>query len=289
MKLLVHIGLHKTGSTYVQHLLNNHHAALAGAGLWYDPQPHYPAHHAAAWRLLIGDGAPLAAMVLAARRAGCHTVILSSEDLEGALHDPRAPSAIAATARDCGISAVEWHVVLRAPGAVFPSLFAQLQHHIYVDSFQMFYDAMHRGHLFYDQPRPGEGVPYWYYCMDQARDLERLAQRVCDLGAHDVIAHDYQDGAPFPGWAMLPENARAVLTALPGAEARNARLPGEAVAKGYVARAFEAVPDVEQQKAMMEAFTDSLRASLDGVATYAPLIGERFAESHRAALARFMR
>jgi len=171
MQLLVHIGLHKTGSTYLQYLLNGNHAALARAGFWYAPQPGYPAHHHAAWRLLAGDGAPLAAMIADARQAGCHTLILSSEDLEGALHDPRPLAAIAAAAREGGVDAVAWHVVLREAGAVFASLFAQLQHHIYADSLQMFHDCLRRGHLFYDQPMPGEGTPYWYYSFDVARDL----------------------------------------------------------------------------------------------------------------------
>lgn len=290
MKLLVHIGLHKTGSTWLQHLLLDNRAALARAGFWYaDTTNGYPAHHAAADVLLIGDGAPLAEMVLDARRAGCHTVILSSENLEGALHDPRPSAAIAATARDCGVGAVDWHVVLRHPGAVFPSLFAQLQHQIYVDSFQMFYDAMRRGHLYYLQPEPDGGVPYWYYCMDQARDLDRFARRLCHLGAHDLIAHDYADKEPFPGWAMLPPEARGALTVAPGPEARNSRLPQEEVAQGYVARVFDAVRDSGQQVAMMEAFTDALRTSLAGVDIWAPLIGERFDSSHREALDRFVR
>jgi hypothetical protein len=84
MKLLVHIGLHKTGSTWLQQMLLDNRTALALAGFWYaDTVIGYPAHHPAADVLLVGDGAPLAEMVLDARRAGCHTVILSSENLEG--------------------------------------------------------------------------------------------------------------------------------------------------------------------------------------------------------------
>lgn len=286
MKLLVHIGLHKTGSTWLQHLLNRNHDPLAEAGFWYAPQEHYPAHHHAAWRLLLGDGQPLAEMVLAARRAACHTLILSSEDLEGVLHDPRGAEAIAATARDCGIRAVEWHVVLRAPDQVLASLFAQLQHHIYMDSLQMFHDVMRRGHLFIDTPMPDRGTPYWYYCFDPARDLDRFADRVAALGAHDLIAHDYADSLPFPGWTILPPAAHAALVQQPDEDARNSRLPPDQVARGYVERVFDAVPDAFTQERIMGAFTASLRASLDGIETYAPIVGERFAQSRDDALAR---
>lgn len=290
MKLLVHIGLHKTGSTWLQQMLLDNRVALARAGFWYaDTTNGYPAHHPAADVLLVGDGAPLAEMVLDARRAGCHTVILSSENLEGALCDPRPSAAIAATARDCGVGQVDWHVVLRHPGAVFPSLFAQLQYHIYADSFQMFYDAMRRGHLYYLQPEPDRGMPYWYYSMDHARDLDRFARRLCHLGAHDLIAHDYEDKKPFPGWAMLPPEAHAALTITPDPQARNSRLSPDAVAQGYIARVFDAVRDADQQAAMMDAFTNALRASLAGVETWGPLIGERFEASHREALDRFVR
>ena len=162
MKLIVHIGLHKTASTYFQHVLNDNHAAFARHGLWYEQQAGYPAHHHAAWQLLTGNGAPLAAMIAHAQAAQCDALLLSSEDLEAALHDPRPIDTILATARAMGIDDIEWHTVLRDPGQCFASLYAQLQHHIYADATQLFYDAMRRGFIHIDQPMPGEGTPYWY-------------------------------------------------------------------------------------------------------------------------------
>src|SRR3546814_8844165 len=55
MRLIVHMGLHKTGSTYLQHIFNDNHEALLGRGVYYQKQPGYPAHHFGAWDILRGD------------------------------------------------------------------------------------------------------------------------------------------------------------------------------------------------------------------------------------------
>jgi hypothetical protein len=288
MKLIVHIGLHKTASTFLQHLMNDNHLAMRQRGVWYAPQEFYPAHHHAAWRLLVGDTAPLAQMIAEARAADCHTVILSSEDLEGAIYDPRPHTAIAKAAFDGGMDIVQWHVVLRDPGAYFSSLHAQLAHHIYADSLALFHDVMRRGYVHIADPAPGDGTPYWYFCFDQMRDLSRFADTLATAGPHQLIAHDYADGKPFPGWRMLAEaGVLDAIKCLPGDDARNIRMPLDAVAQGYVQQILALIPDEDDQTAILESFTDSLRANLAGTATYAPIVGRRYAASHQAALARF--
>ena len=49
MRLIVHMGLHKTGSTYLQHIMNDHHEVFLSEGVYYEKQSGYPAHHFAAW------------------------------------------------------------------------------------------------------------------------------------------------------------------------------------------------------------------------------------------------
>lgn len=138
MRLLVHMGLHKTGSTYLQHILNDNHEALKARGIYYSPQEGYPAHHHAAWAMLGNDMMPLIRMVADARSARCDTLILSSEDLEGLLLNPGLARSIAKAAEDLRIDHLSWHICLREPGAYFESLFAQLQHHVYADSLVLF-------------------------------------------------------------------------------------------------------------------------------------------------------
>lgn len=284
MKLIIHPGLHKTGSTYLQHVLNANHAQLAARGVWYQRQEGYPAHHFAAWRILLGDPQPLEAMVREAREAKCDTVILSSEDLEGALYDERPLRAIDAATTAAGIDEVEWHIVLRDPGAAFASLFAQLQHHVYADAFQLFYDVMRRGFVHMAAPMPGAGTPYWYYSFDHLDDLTHLHDWACA----PVIAHDFAAKAAFPGAGILERlSVLDAIETLPGPEARNARPNRDDTIRGFVARITDVIPDDADQRSVIEGFLSCLENSLDNVDTYAALISERYADTTRAALAKF--
>lgn len=284
MRMIIHPGLHKTGSTYLQHVLNDNADAMRERGVYYQKQPGYPAHHEAAWEILRGNPAPLMAMIDEAQQTGCHTLILSSEDLEGALYDDRPLAAVKSSAFAGRIAQVEWHVVLREPGAAFASLFAQLQHHVYADAFALLYDAMRRGFVHMAAPMPDAGTPYWYYSFEHARDLERLAQRT---GAA-VIAHDFAAPAPFPGAGLLEQlGVLDAATILPGKEARNARPEREAIIRGFVERVAEAIPDDTAQEAILPGFLSALENGLDNIDTYGAIVTTRYAQSHREALATF--
>ncbi len=284
MRLILHPGLHKTGSTYLQHVLNDNAAALRARGVYYQRQECYPAHHHAAWQILVGNAAPLLTMIGEAEAAGCETVILSSEDLEGALFDERPLSAIEMATSFAGITQVEWHVVLREPGAAFASLFAQLQHHVYADAFAMLYDAMRRGFLHIAAPMPGSGTPYWYYSFDHARDLAQLADRI----QGSVIAHDFAAPGPFPGAALLAHlGVLDAIEHLPGEHARNSRPARDEIIRGYVARVAEAIPDDLAQRAVLPGFLAALENGLDMIETYGAIVTTQYARSHREALQRF--
>lgn len=284
MRMIIHPGLHKTGSTFLQHVFNDNADSLRARGVYYQKQPGYPAHHEAAWQILTGNAAPLLTMISEAEALGCDTVVLSSEDLEGALFDARPLSAIEMAASFAGISRVEWHVVLREPGAAFASLFAQLQHHVYADAFAMLYDAMRRGFLHVAAPMPGSGTPYWYYSFDHARDLARLADRA----EGEVIAHDFAASAPFPGAGLLDHlGVLDAITALPGHDARNARPVRDDIIRGYVNRVAEAIPDDLAQRAILPGFLDALENGLDMIETYGAIVSSKYARSHREATQRF--
>lgn len=281
MKLIIHPGLHKTGSTYLQHTFNDNHEALAARGVYYQHQDGYPAHHYAAWRVLAGDPQPLVEMVAEARAAQCDTLIFSSEDLEGALFDDRPITAIEEAAYQAEIGKTEWHVVLREPGACFASLFAQLQHHVYADAFQLFYDVMRRGFVHMAAPMPNAGTPYWYYCFDHLTDLDRLEAR----SKSRVVAHDFAAKDPFPGAGILRHlGVLDALGELPGNEARNARPERNDIIRGFVSRVAEAVPEDKDQESILDGFLACLGNGLDNTPTYAEVIGKRFVDSHRSAL-----
>ena len=284
MRLIVHLGFHKTASTWLQHLLNDHHADLAERGIWYEPQPGYPAHHFAAWDLLLGDAGRFAAMLGNAAARGCHAVILSSEDLEAVVYNPQVADTIEAAALLHGVTAIEWHVALREPGAYFASLHAQLQHHVYADSVTMFTEVLRKGMLFVADPLPGErGTPYWCYCFDHHAALSDFAAAT----RHPVLVHDYADADPFPGWRLLDRlGALDAITRAPGAEGRNERLGRDAVTAGYRRRVADALGGAlpDDVSAAVDA---CLAANLAAVPALSRAIGARFADSHRAALDEF--
>lgn len=178
---------------------------------------------------------------------------------------------------------LQWHVCLREPGAYFASLFAQLQHHVYADSLALFVEAMKRGAVFMADPHAGgEGTPFWAYCFDHDRYLSDFARMV----PGDLVVHDYREADPFPTWRMLDSlGVLDVLTELPDAAARNARLRDDQVLAGYMDRVADALGDaVTISPELCAAVDQAISASAAHVPVYADAIAQRFAQSHARAL-----
>jgi len=266
VKLIVHIGLHKTGSTYLQHILNDNVENLRGAGLFYDKQHGYPAHHRLAWNLLLGDEDELVQLIDWARFEGCKTLLVSSEDLEGMLFDERPLQAIRNAVRRGRVSKVEIHVVLRNPGDAFASLFKELAKHTYADLLSLYHSVMSHG--FVHMVEPGSGVPYWYYSFDHARDLATLAAR----SGWEVIAHDFRDAHPFPGWRIV-ENELSLLEHYPSEEGRNASNSDEVTTDLYERHLRE--------------IGVSHKVEMSDLPDYSRAISSRFAASYARALEEF--
>jgi hypothetical protein len=92
VKIVLHIGMHKAGSSAIQHMLWHNSKRLLKKGFCY-PQPAtgQQAHHDVAWAIRSSTGGrtpqPVAGDVLAKlkrqlQRSDCHTAILSSEEFE---------------------------------------------------------------------------------------------------------------------------------------------------------------------------------------------------------------
>jgi hypothetical protein len=285
MRLIVHAGLHKTGSTYLQHVMNDNHAALLRAGVYYERQAGYPAHHFAAWDILRGDTAPIARMAAAARAHDCHTLILSSEDLEGAIFDQAAAEAIEARAWAEGIDRIEWHFCLRDPGETFASLYSQLQHHVFADPTQLFYDGLREGMIMILDPLRGQpGTPYWCFCLDQMRYLQGFAERT----GHSIHVHDFRDMTPYPGWRILEAaGALGAIERLPGEEAKNSRLTDAAIRDGYCEQLLSILDSDQHRARLTPLVRDLSRRNLKAVRDYAEVISERFRASTAEALNAF--
>jgi hypothetical protein len=265
--------------------MNDNHEALREAGIWYEKQPGYPAHHFAAWDILRGDTSSVTRMVSDASAAGCHTIILSSEDLEGAIFDGCSAEAIAHAAIEAGVGQIEWHLAVRDSGEYFASLYAQLQHHVFADPGTMLWEALREGMIMILDPCRGEGgTPFWCYCFDPGRYVTAFAERT----GLPVFLHDFRDADPFPGWGILDAaGALGAIRTLPGAEARNARMTADDVRQGYAGQILKWLDDESARDRLRPILDAQLVQHATAVDAYASAVRLRFAESTAAALARF--
>lgn len=284
MRLVVHLGFHKTASTFLQQLLACNRERLAAHGVWYDAAAVCGAHHPIANPLLSGDPAPFAAMIARARDAECRTILFSSENLEALPFVPDIAALLEQTAADAGVGAIEYHAVLREPGAYFESLHAQLSRHTYADTGHMFSEIMKKGVLFMPEPHffPG-AAPYWFFSFDHAPFLESFA-----AAGRDLMVHDYAEAGPYPGWRLVDRLGIAdLLTVVPPEEERNHRLTAGQVAANFLDRLSEAVDDPALWAHVASAAEASIATNFATVAPFARAVGLRYAASYRAALDRF--
>ncbi len=279
MRLIVHCGFHKTASTHLQHLLDLNRVALATRGVFYRHDPDFRAHHRTAWRLLAGDAGMLDAMLAEAVAREARDVILSSEDLEGAIFAPEVAALIDRSAARVGAE-VEWHIVVRDPAATFASLFAQLPWHVYVDALWMFAEVMNKGGLYMHDPAPNwGGTPYWFYCFDHLLHLEAFAAAT----GRTPLVHDYAGGGPYPGWRLLERlGVLDAITAFPDEMGQNRRHADDIVGTSLRARIAEAGGET-----LGRHIDAAVAASLAAVPDCARLVGERFGPTYAAAVARF--
>lgn len=243
-RVLIHMGLHKTGSTFLQAVLAAHSVALRSQRVHYVPDTDFAAQHRQAWRLVGGDTGGLADLVKAAAESGCTTVVLSSEDFEGLFRDPDLAARIERDLFRLGVGRIEWHVVLRAPGQVFGSLLSEMAKHLFVEPCQFLGEALQRGAIHLDAPSRQFAVPYWFFVFDQSRFIEQFAGTV--TGALRV--HDFAAPGPYPGWQ---------LSAAVGA----AGLDWQSIPEGW--RNARAAPDAVEAQ-LLERFVECLSSNPDG-------------------------
>ncbi|MEM7056124.1 MAG: hypothetical protein AAF557_00920 [Pseudomonadota bacterium] len=96
MRVLVHLGLNKCASTYIQHALDHMRSEMAAQGTWYPNGADAPCHYGLSKYYGFGPEADglktqtVADVVQAAKSNGCQQLILSSEYLS--LYRPKAAS-----------------------------------------------------------------------------------------------------------------------------------------------------------------------------------------------------
>lgn len=221
MRLVIHAGTHKTASTFLQHVLILNQALLAEQGIYTQSDAMMTGNHGTAWMTLLEDYRHVEAHVREAVRQGHSAALLSSEDFETLIFDPRRARLVEQAARTAGATSIEWTFCLRDPGDYFASILAQLSKLVFVDPLGALATTLRDGRFRATRERKRYPL-YWDFCFDYDTHLAALARDV----EGTVTVHDFRAASPFPGHGII--GALGVDTAqlkLPGEKSRNARLP----------------------------------------------------------------
>jgi hypothetical protein len=228
MLLIIHAGLHKTASTYLQSVLERNRDALLKAGLYIQPETGMNANHSTAWAAHIGDFIGVREHMRLATLTHRQPILLSSEDFESLIFQSTYARTIEQIARQSGITEVEWHFCLRDPGEYFASQYAELAKSVFVDFVAMFESVMRDGR--FDVSSASRRHPdSWSHCFDYETHITAFTDEI----SGEVVLHDFRDGDPFPGHAIVERATDGKIGELgPGADdARNERLSPPKVAE----------------------------------------------------------
>lgn len=232
MLLVIHAGLHKSASTYLQHVLFLNRELLAAQNVYFEPDAMMRASHGTAWMTLLDNFKHVEAHVVQAQKWGREAAILSSEDFETMIFDPRRACEIEATVRAAGVDQIEWHFCLRDPGDYFASMYSELSKHTFGDYLALLAEVLRDGHL--RVAREAKRYPlYWDFCFDYETHLTTFAQAI----SGKVVVHDFRDNAPYPAHGVIERLVGSeVQLQLPGSGSRNHRLAPAQVEANFAAR-----------------------------------------------------
>src|SRR5688500_3437142 len=114
MRALVHVGFHKTGTTFLQSLLSQAREELvASRGLLYVTS------HKITNSLLREQYWKLESLVESAGQLNCGTLLLSSETFEGMVASPKLAVSFEHELRRLGIDEVDWIICIRRQDEYF--------------------------------------------------------------------------------------------------------------------------------------------------------------------------
>ena len=138
MKLIVHAGTHKTGTTSFQNLCSENFDTLVSNKLLYPKYKTWAQHSYLAWHFQSMNAQAILQFFKHAsdtsKRLGCTTTLLSGEDFENFLVDQELAKTFEQAARSVGYTEIEWVVVRRQAGRYLRSIYAEMaKHNIVLD------------------------------------------------------------------------------------------------------------------------------------------------------------
>ncbi|WP_299830502.1 hypothetical protein [uncultured Roseobacter sp.] len=240
MKLVIHCGLHKTGTTSFQKFCFANRLLLRDFGVHYPEYGDQFQHSHVLWEVQRRGSEALGAYLQECFREAeptCHTVLLSGEDFENCIADVALASEIEALAHEAGFDAISWVVVTRPIEDYISSLYAEKSKHGVVLSREVVQKAAkERGCLYLST------VNFNYIFIF---DFERFAKRFRHHVSGQVIEYDFDSFmVDHPGVVLLrqllSEDAFTQFQAAAeiGKRAENERLNYDQVEANYVATAL---------------------------------------------------
>lgn len=204
-RLIIHAGLHKTGTTAFQLLCQRDSLGLLENGIYVvcSEFPEVACPFEIAFDFQVGDFRRIAKVIEDANAARCGTVLISAEDFSFCLSDPALSARLETFVAALGVRQVIWAFGLRRTSDYFWSLHAETaKHGIFAQSLTWFDHAMRAGYLV--EPI-GEFLGYsgrtWFFPVDQIRILSEFAGQV----SGEVMPFSYDEAPLMPGLQILAD------------------------------------------------------------------------------------
>ena len=232
---VIHMGLHKTGSTLVQYLAAYNAKALLQRGVYFKSTLGYPAHHDEAADVQGGQFGRIASTVSRARRLGAESVFISSENFENLLFTPETTLAFCDWLKRAGCEQVIFALYVRDQTETFWSLYAEHSRHVPLDAHEMLRDVLNRGFYAVDPERGPEAQRrQWRFSFDHASIVPPFRQAVFEAAGAEVRVYDFHAFKRYPGDQMFRDmGVEDAITRMPIKMVVNSGLSRETVQANF--------------------------------------------------------
>ncbi|MDC1065085.1 hypothetical protein OAQ86_01550 [Candidatus Pseudothioglobus singularis] len=188
MKLFIHIGLHKTGTTTFQTFLHLNRNALLKAGVFYPEMGEHESHWVLPNQLVRNNWDYVEDFMKSsfqtAKKENVETVFISSEDFELFLFEGFRASQLENLAYEIGYSSISWACILRNQWDYFNSLYSQLSK----QQVSLNYATAGEAILNFGELSMNSKVYKWRYAFDYDVIIERFLNDI--KGSFFVMSFD---------------------------------------------------------------------------------------------------
>lgn len=227
MELILHMGLAKTGSTFLQRVFHHNRESFQQAGLHYCSSPGDVAAHPAADAALVGQFEGSSALVQEAARSDCARAVLSSEDFGALIFRPHLFLNLIQALFAAGAEKIRIVIFIRRQDEVFWGLCDTLSRILYVDTLSTFYEIMRCGYFAVNETHRQSQAPYYCFCFDHQTLIGRFADQIAGkIPDVSFEVHDFDTCQDFPGAHLLSQlGVLDSIQAFPGEQLQNRRRP----------------------------------------------------------------